>query len=394
MDNLEQLNQSDLEDFYRLYLYAFTNTDSEERRLFFNDRYNHSLKYGIKHNQKLSSGMLSIPFKINFHGVHYKMNGIGDVMSYPEFGGHGAITKLMQQAFNDMLHENVALSYLAPFSYDFYRRFGYEEVFDRTVYRIKNTDLPRIKIEEESGEIERLNLKEAIPFIKEVYANNPSSHNAGLIREDWWWDYLVLKHPGWQVGIYFSDDHLAAGYVIYEGVETTFKTQEIMFTNWESYQYLLRFICQHESMFFTFEYASGDPMGHPDILKNPANVDVKIEPYMMARIINLETFVQDYPFLKKIKSTRIAVTDKMIPVNNGIWRLMVNANGTSFEKISNNENNMADIRVSIQELTKALLGYRSLTQLNRVGAIHGTYEAATNLDATLRKDPPMLWDYF
>ncbi|MCZ3393345.1 sterol carrier protein domain-containing protein, partial [Enterococcus faecium] len=101
-----------------------------------------------------------------------------------------------------------------------------------------------------------------------------------------------------------------------------------------------------------------------------------------------------YPFLKKIKSTRVAVTDKMLPANNGIWRLLINANGTSFEKISDNENNMADIRISIQELTKVLLGYRSLNELNRIGAIRGSYEAITNLDATLRKEPPMLWDYF
>lgn len=394
MDKLEQLTQKDLEEFYQLYLYAFTNLDSKGRRTFFDHRYNHALKYGIKHNGKLGSGMLSIPFHVNFHGVKYKMNGIGDVMSYPEYGGNGAITQLMQQAFNDMLEDNVALSYLAPFSYDFYRRFGYEEVFDRTIYRVKNTDLPRVKIDKKIGSIERLTLAEAIPFIKEVYANNPNSHNAGLIREDWWWDYLVLKHPHWQVGVYFSEDHLSAGYVIYEGLDTTFSIQEIMFTNWESFQYLSRFICQHESMFSTFEYASGDPLGHPDILKNPSNVEVQIKPYMMARIINLETFINHYPFLKKIKSTRVAVTDKMLPANNGIWRLLINANGTSFEKISDNENNMADIRISIQEPTKVLLGYRSLNELNRIGAIRGSYEAITNLDATLRKEPPMLWDYF
>jgi predicted acetyltransferase len=394
MDKLEQLTQKDLEEFYQLYLYAFTNQDSEMRRAFFDDRYQHSLKYGIKHHGKLGSGMLSIPFKVNFHGVKYKMNGICDVMSYPEFGGHGAITDLMQQALDDMFKSDVALSYLAPFSYDFYRRFGYEQIFDRAVYRIKATDLPRVKIDKQTGAIERFSIKTAIPFIKEVYANNPLSHNAGLIREDWWWNYLTLKHPGWQVGVYFSDDHLAAGYVIYEGVDTTFKIQEIMFTNWESFQYLNRFICQHESMFATFEYASGDPIGYPDVLKDPETVDVRIQPYMMARIVNLEAFIRSYPFLKKIKSTRIAVTDTMLPANNGIWRLLVNANGTSFEKISDNETNMADIRLSIQELTKALTGYRSLSKLNRVGAIHGTYEAVTNLDATLRKDPPMLWDYF
>ena len=394
MDKLERLTKTDLNDFYQLYLYAFTNPDSAERRAFFDHRYQHSEKYGIKYDGRLGSGMLSIPFQVNFHGVKYKMNGIGDVMSYPEYGGHGAITKLMHQAFQDMLADKVALSYLAPFSYKFYRRFGYEEVFDQTIYRVKNTDLPRIRVDSQAGSMERLSLKDAIPYIKELYNNNPDSHNAGLVRADWWWDYLVLKHPHWQVGVYFDDLHSAAGYVIYEGIDTTFYIQEIMYTNWESYQYLARFICQHESMYFNFEYVSGDPVGRPDILQEPDTLNVEIKPYMMARIINLATFVQDYPFLGKVKSIRLAVTDQMIPENNGIWRLMVNSNGTSFEKISDNETNMADIRLSSQELTKAFLGYRSLGHLNRVGAIRGSYAAITGLDNVLRKESPMLWDYF
>lgn len=394
MEKVNRLSHKDLADFYKLYLYAFNGEDSEERQKFFNNRYDHSNKYGIFSGDKLSSGMLSIPFKVNFHGVQYKMNGIGDVMSYPEFGGHGAITSLMQTAFNDMLEDGVALSYLAPFSYDFYRRFGYEEVFDRAHYRIKNTDLPRVKLSEETGTIERMSIDDAIPFIKEIYSTNVASRNGGLIRSDWWWKYLVLKHPKWQVGIYFDDQHVSAGYLIYEADKSVFRVQEIMYTNRASYQYLARFICQHESMFEYFEYASGDPFGYPDLLQDPETVHVEIEPYMMARIVNLKTFVDSYPFLKKIKSMRIAVTDNMIPQNNGIWRLRVNINGTSFDKLNDNASNMADIRISIQVLTKVLMGYRSLEHMDRVGAIEGNFDTISELNDALRKEPPMLWDYF
>jgi len=249
MSEIHTLTAKNLDEFYQLYLYAFNNQDSEERRAFFNDRYEHSKVYGLLNGDKLSSGMLSIPFKVNFHGVTYKMNGIGDVMSYPEFGGHGAITALMRQAFADMRSDDVALSYLAPFSYEFYRRFGYEEVFDRAVYKIKNTDLPRVKLSEERGQFLRLPLEDAISLIDEVYENNAQSRNGGLKRENWWWHYLGLKHPRWQVGVYLEDGQNASGYVIYEAAGNTFKIQEIMYTNQLSYQYLQRFICQHESMF-------------------------------------------------------------------------------------------------------------------------------------------------
>lgn len=394
MSEIHTLTAKNLDEFYQLYLYAFNNQDSEERRAFFNDRYEHSKVYGLLNGDKLSSGMLSIPFKVNFHGVTYKMNGIGDVMSYPEFGGHGAITALMRQAFADMRSDDVALSYLAPFSYEFYRRFGYEEVFDRAVYKIKNTDLPRVKLSEERGQFLRLPLEDAISLIDEVYENNAQSRDGGLKRENWWWHYLGLKHPRWQVGVYLEDGQNASGYVIYEAAGNTFKIQEIMYTNQLSYQYLQRFICQHESMFEEFEYASGDPKGFPDVMANPYVVNVKIMPYMMARIINLQKFVDTYPFIQKVKSLRLGVKDELIPQNNGIWRLKVNVNGTSFEKISENERNLADIHLDIQNLTKVFMGYRQLIHLKQVGKITGNIESIQNLGLALQSESPMLWDYF
>lgn len=393
MWEVDRLSKADLSDFYQLYLYAFTNKDSEERRQFFDDRFNHSLAYGIRQDSSLGSGMLSIPMKVNFHGVKYKMNGICDVMSYPEFGGRGAITALMKSAFEDMLQEGVSLSYLAPFSYDFYRRFGYEEVFDRAEYQVKNTDLPRIRVESNDGVIKRLPLKDAIKLIKEVYDENIQTRNAGLVREDWWWNYLTLKHPDWMVGVYLENES-AASYVIYEGSDETFHIQEMMYTNQASYQSIMSFICQHESMYFNFEYKSGDPNGYPDILNNPEAINVSIKPYMMARIIDLKKFVNDYPFVQKVHSIRIAIQDDMIAQNNGIWRLRVSSNGTSFEKLSNNYQNMADIRMSIQTATKVLMGYRNAMRQSRLGQINGSFEAINELDRALRKETPMLWDYF
>lgn len=129
-------------------------------------------------------------------------------------------------------------------------------------------------------------------------------------------------------------------------------------------------------------------------MANPYVVSVNIQPYMMARIINLQKFMNDYPFIQKVKSLRLGVKDSLIPQNNGIWRLKVNVNGTSFEKISENEQNLADIHLDIQNLTKAFMGYRQLAYLKQVGKITGNIESIRNLDLALRNESPMLWDYF
>ncbi|WP_143801913.1 GNAT family N-acetyltransferase, partial [Oenococcus oeni] len=148
------LGENEFDKFYDLYLYSFNRQDSSQRKRVFKERYDHSLSYGIMNGSKLGSGLFSIPFEVNFHGVDYKMNGIGDVMSAPEFGGQGGAGKLMNEALFDMYKNHVTLSYLAPFSFGYYRRFGFEQVFDHTQVEIKSESLPRIK-NAEHGHVER-----------------------------------------------------------------------------------------------------------------------------------------------------------------------------------------------------------------------------------------------
>ena len=82
---------------------------------------------------------------MNFHGVRYPMAGIGYVASYPEYRGEGGISAIMKEMLADLAKQKVALSYLAPFSYPFYRQYGYEQTFEQAEYTIKTEDWPRVK---------------------------------------------------------------------------------------------------------------------------------------------------------------------------------------------------------------------------------------------------------
>jgi predicted acetyltransferase len=88
--------------------------------------------------------LYSLPFAVNFHGVDYPMNGIGDVMSAPEAAGSGGAGELLQASLVAMLQAGVTLAYLAPFSYRYYRQFGYEQVFNHMHYRISTDKMPAL----------------------------------------------------------------------------------------------------------------------------------------------------------------------------------------------------------------------------------------------------------
>jgi predicted acetyltransferase len=391
-ENLRLTSDADREAFYQLYQYAFNNHDSPERRAFFMDRYQHGWIYGLHANQQLVSGLYSLPFQVNFHGVTYPMNGIGDVMSAPEYSGRGGAGKLLTAALQEMAAKQIPLSYLAPFSYAYYRKFGYEQVFNHTQHTMAAHDLPVIKPHDLSGTITRYG-NEGLVLINDFYAAQPINQRGGMIRSDWWLHYLTLKHA-WSVAIYRNADQQIEGYLIYDRQATTFAIQEWAASTPTAQQRLANFVTKHGTTFQTFSYEAPSEAPLADLLKNPYAVHVTTTPYMMARIVLLHDFLKRYPFTGDIAPIRLAVTDTTLPANQGIWQLQVTHGQATLNRVTADLTGTSDLQLSIQQLTKALFGARNLASAWHYGQLTGDLAAAQRLDASLVHDKPALIDYF
>ena len=81
-------------------------------------------------------------FQVSFQGQTVPMAGIGYVASYPEFRGNGAASQLMTEILQENYQKETLFSYLAPFSYSFYSKFGYRYVFNQKHYEIDAADFP------------------------------------------------------------------------------------------------------------------------------------------------------------------------------------------------------------------------------------------------------------
>ena len=77
------------ESLYQLYLYAFNRQDSPARKVFFMDRVEHGKVFRIKDGEQVVSGLYRLLFELRIGDQLFQMGGIGDVMTYPEYGGHG-----------------------------------------------------------------------------------------------------------------------------------------------------------------------------------------------------------------------------------------------------------------------------------------------------------------
>ncbi|AMV69886.1 GNAT family N-acetyltransferase [Pediococcus damnosus] len=386
------LDESAKSALYDLYLYAFNKSDSTFRKQFWSTRFDHGIPYGIYEDNDLVSGLFSMPFEINFHGQSFLMNGITDVMSVPEYSGKGAAGTLMKAALTDMYENQVVLSYLAPFSFAYYRKFGYEQLFDHQVYQLDSDKLPRVR-PSKHGRVRRTTLEKAIPLIRGTYLNSSLSQNGGLIRQNWWWHYLTEKHPEWQVAYYQDDQQSVTGYLVYTRTADEFHVQEFVHLKSDSYQSLLSFVFKHGAGYqrYTFENANSDYQG--DLLADPYPLKVTTQPYMMGRIVSLQAFLAKYPFAQTdFEPISFNIQDEIITQNSGTW--MISATDGKIGIEHDSELKATVPTFTIQQFTKAAFGYRSLASQSAFGQIDTNAEKLTKLDNLFVQEKPILADYF
>lgn len=389
-----RLTQANLADFYQLYLYAFNKQDSPYRRQFFKTRFKHAQAYGIYQKHQLTSGLLSLPLQVYFHGVSYPMNGIGDVMSAPESCGHGNAGNLLTTALKTMYQQKITLSYLAPFAYRYYRRFGFEHTFNRLQYTLAGRDLPKVKSAD--FQIKRSNLVTALPELTTFYQKKARPLAGTLARPVWWWQYLTQKHPNWEVARAYNQQAQLNGYLIYSRQTTTFTSHEWLTSDATGYQSLMQFIQRHQSSYHQFRFESASDHNLLDLLPEPSVVTTQLQPYMMARIVNLKQFIQSYPFTQTdLSPLTLSVTDPTLPENAGTWQLQLTSGQVTFTKVAaTNTVQTRQIQTDIQTLTKLLFGVQTGMTLAHYGQLTGTTEALIALDAVLPHTRPQLWDYF
>lgn len=387
-------SSEDFEKFYQLYLYSFNSVDEKRRRDYFFERCRHGLVYGLKKNGTLTSGLYSLPFQVDFHGTKYFMNGIGDVATAPESAGKGGASTLLQTTLNEMQANKVTLSYLAPFSYDYYRRFGYEQVFNHMQYSIVNKNIPKFRPLKSQGSVVRGKMKDHLEDISRYYSfYSKNGLKGGLIREKWWWDYLPIKND-WTVGVYYDEKSQVQGYVIYELNQSSIVIKEMLYSNSIAFENLLAFVFNHKNSVQKFIFDSADPVYHGDWFHDPNILNVRILPYMMVRIVDIKDFMLRYPFRKKdFGPIKFGIEDDNLQQNAGVWELSSKDGKVTLNRLRDLMVDDAE-KITIQEFTKALFGTEKLKNIVIGGKARLNSETVEQLDKIFVDDAPEFVDYF
>ena len=336
----------------------------------------------------ITTSLMIYPFDVKLKNQVYKTTGIGGVTTYPEYRGQGGTRRLFEALLKKEYEENVVLSLLGPFSYRFYSKFNYEQIYDELHIKIPTEKFPVGS--KTSLCMKRLDYLGILPIMKQVYQKAPEFKRFGMDRQDWNWD-LKFKFLKKSFFAYCADENgEALGYVAYQMTAGEFKINELVALTYEALENIVHFLQGHGMSYKHFTYISpiSDAEAVPllQLVKEEYDVERKLYPRMMMRIVNVSKFLESYPYEADVDDVTFEIIDDGAPWNHGIFT----NRGVAIEKAARQH-----LKMDVKTMAAIFSGFGNLEQKVFSNAVESdSVETVKRLQRALVKDKPVLADAF
>jgi predicted acetyltransferase len=319
---------------------------------------------GIFEKNKLVSALIINPFEVYIRGKLFTLSGIGGVATLPEYRGKNYVHILLKEAIKISKSKDLIFSALYPFSYEFYRLFGWELSGLQKRYRVKLNFIPKFK---ETEKVKKIPLSDW-NCIKPVYEKYAKNFSGMLKRSDERWE----NHIFWTKDLtylYVYEDIDLEGYVLYQVVKGSINkinVREIIALNTSAYKGLLGIFSRQSVNIEEVEWIAEINDSLHLILPNPY-IHCNIEPTFMLRVIDLKKAIEGMLFLEDIKENIfIEIKDNYAEWNNGVFKLIIQDGKGFLEKENNHK---WDISLSINTLSQIISGFISITKAFNLGLV-------------------------
>lgn len=395
--HIRPVEENDVDQFNELLSYVFQITESDieesgyesKREMIKSKRpiLELSKVFGWFNGDQLVSQIAVYPCEVNIHGTLYKMGGVTGVGTYPEYAGHGLMKDLIKLALETMRADQQWISYLYPYNVPYYRRKGWEMMSDKLTFKIRDTQLP--KTVEVPGIVERKEVDD--PDVFTVYNQFSRENHGALQRTAFHWEeyWRYENEESRTAAVYYNKSGHPTGVLFYWVAEEVFHVKEMFYLNQEARNGLWNFISAHFSMVY---WVKGDIYKNEPLafLLEDSQIKETIEPYYMARIVDVTEFLKKIPFKAFDQPFHFVVSDPVAEWNNGIFGL----NYAKGEVIVSNDPIGKAVQLDIQTLTCVLMNYRRPAYLARIERLHTDSDTLQLLETIIPDMEAYFGDYF
>lgn len=310
------------------------------------------------------------------------MGGIGGVACLPAVRGKGYAGACLRYSIAQMRESGHVVSLLGPFSWDYYRRFGWEWVGVSRKYAATSSCLPN------SPETEsvRAATEADFPTIHRLYESYSKRYRGCLQRAERAWDWLKDDSNRYTYTYLYERDGVAEGYLtIRGGKEEETRIREFIALTGRAQRGLLGLLRRHtmQTKKFTWTAPENDPLWsqfyHWDI-------ETRLEPCMQGRVVDFAAALQAWkPDADKSGSVVVALNDPDADWNTGTWRVEYEGGEAQVARTTQK----AQISLDIQAMSQVYFGAPELDIVRRADRLEVHDEQGYSDFKTLMRGPVM-----
>jgi len=326
---------------------------------------------------KLQSALQIIPYTMRVNNHDVKMGGVGAVMTRPESRGLGQMNSLMQAAFLEMKKNSQVFSFLYPFSFRYYRKFGYE-----TCYEYNKIKIPVSQMYEYKQAVT------VIPFepndshepYAEIYKKFIREQNFPIIRDEKAWQDILNRDPYLDLQFTYllkDENGNDAAYILYSAEQDDDDGNRLIIKEccWKTPKDLHLVFAFLSKLGAEYEYAHWNAPSCLNIFALfPEGFELEWtrETTGMNRIVNVCAALETLHAPKNNSRVAIFVTDKFLPENSGSYVVEWENNILSAQK----KDAPPDIETTVETLAQLVSGYITpeTAALKKDTIIHGSLE--------------------
>lgn len=341
--------EDEIDSIKEIWNYCFNDEDTFVD-YYFNHKYkNYNTIVACEDNDIVSSLQLN-QYKINLDNKVYDTSYVVGVSTFPQVRGRGYMRNIMDFSLNELYKKGQLISILMPIDYRLYRKYGYEHCYDQLEYNINIDDLKNFNLNGRLYKATEKNIDDLINinniFLEDVNGNTvrDKEYYINLFRE--------VKSEGGHVYVYKDGSY--KGYIIYFLNGENMFVRELFYKDLDSLKSILKFIYNHNTQCKNVTISAPVNDKIKFVLENPKTTDIKIKPFMMGRVINVEEYLNGLQVEESIDiSANIFIEDKFIEENNGVFNIEIKNKKVKAKKIRGNYS----LSLSINSFTQLAFSY-------------------------------------
>lgn len=319
-------------------------------------------------------------------GADLPVAAVSVVTVHPPFRRRGLLSAMMKHQLEDVARRGEPLAALWATESLIYGRFGYGPATSRARLSAETSRLQFLPDVRVTGSVDEVGREQFLSAAKALHQAGRPDRPGGLSRSDLWWDASVFDYEFNRGGatelryaLHYNDSGDADGYAFYRFKEDQDETgpigevriHEVRADDPGAVAGLWRYLLDLDlARSFRLRNAPVDePLRH--LVTDARAVRTDITDNLYLRIVDLVGALQARSYVADIDLV-IEVTDRLLPANNGRFRIRTGTGAGSDPGIGAQVTKVRtapDLSLSILELGTVYLGGTRLTDLHRAGRV-------------------------